>query len=64
MNFILTNESKKIKYMIIKINIAIIILMVTQMVLAQKVTISGYAEDEDSGEKLIGCNIYYRKRQL
>lgn len=63
MNFILTNESKKIKYMIIKINIAIIILMVTQMVLAQKVTISGYAEDEDSGEKLIGCNIYYRKSQ-
>ena len=63
MNFILTNETKKIKYMIIKIKIAIIILMVTQMVLAQKVTISGYAEDEDSGEKLIGCNIYYRKSQ-
>ena len=36
-----------------------IIILFCHLLAAQKVTISGYIEDESSGEKLIGCNIFH-----
>ncbi|MBK7807758.1 MAG: TonB-dependent receptor [Saprospiraceae bacterium] len=40
-----------------------IIILFCHLLAAQKVTISGYIEDESSGEKLIGCNIYHPSTQ-
>lgn len=45
-----------------KINL-LALLLLHQMLLGQKVTISGYVEDASSGEKLIGCNIYHKPSQ-
>lgn len=39
------------------------IMLVCQLIIAQKVTISGYVEDISSGEKLIGCNVYHYASQ-
>jgi hypothetical protein len=39
-------------------NSILIFLIVTQIVSAQKYTISGYITDSNSGERLIGANIY------
>jgi hypothetical protein len=41
----------------------ITIMLVCQLIIAQKVTISGYVEDLSSGEKLIGCNVYHYASQ-
>lgn len=38
-------------------------MLVCQLIIAQKVTISGYVEDISSGEKLIGCNVYHYASQ-
>ncbi|MFZ1560129.1 MAG: TonB-dependent receptor plug domain-containing protein, partial [Saprospiraceae bacterium] len=43
--------------------ILFIIILFCHRLAAQKVTISGYIEDESSGEKLIGCNIYHPSTQ-
>lgn len=39
------------------------IMLICQLIIAQKVTISGYVEDISSGEKLIGCNVYHYASQ-
>ena len=43
--------------------ILFIIILFCHLLAAQKVTISGYIEDESSGEKLIGCNIFHPSTQ-
>lgn len=41
-----------------------VFLLLATQVLAQKATISGYIRDAESGETLIGANVYYHKEQV